>query len=132
MFLDNRRSVPTLKLDVEAFDCSSLASDLSEDNKTTATRTKITRRMFHSVARECCKRTCVQYYFTTNPLSERKNAIFYCFSSDLVSEKQEIHSNLRQNDWLFWDKRGRSDAMLLAQNQRGIKYYKMKVRLTPL
>ena len=90
MFLDNRRSVPTIHLDVEAFDCSSLASKLAENNKTTARRVENTPRMFHSVTRECCKRAYVQNCFATNPLSERTNAIFYCFPSALISSKQEI------------------------------------------
>ena len=47
----SRHSVPTLHLDVEAFDCSSSPSDLAEDNKKKATREEKKPRMFHLVAR---------------------------------------------------------------------------------
>ncbi len=94
-----RHYVPTLHLDVEAFDCSSLAYVLVEDNKklTVTTREKEkTPRMFCSVARDSCK-----LKLTTNPSDDRRETSLNC-SRQLVCAKQELHSNLVRNDWLFW------------------------------
>ena len=59
--------------------------------------------------------TCFPQHFTPKLIFEQQRRLYFITSRQLVSSKQELHSNADLEcvkDWLLWAVRDRSDAML--------------------
>ena len=103
-----RNFVSTSHLDVEVFDCSSLASVNDEDSEKTTIRMKEKDPfMFSSIARDCCKlatlRKLAPKHFTAKQIFGQRTteSSFYCFPSARLRKTRISFHWTEWKDWLL-------------------------------